>query len=119
MYVFIHNSGDNHCIYEYDPAKSSATLVLSDSSLGFRNDDYLNIDGLVYKNEAFLYFTDGRSEPKKVNITLAKAGGYPAGGTLALKELEIAVIKAPPLRPTGVWSTDTTRTGLSLALIHI
>ena len=114
VYVFIHNSGDNHCIYEYDPAKSSATLVLSDSSLGFRNDDYLNIDGLVYKNEAFLYFTDGRSEPKKVNITLAKAGGYPAGGTLALKELEIAVIKAPPLRPTGVWSTDTTRTGLSM-----
>lgn len=114
VYVFIHNSGDNHCIYEYDPAKSSATLVLSDSSLGFRNDDYLNVDGLVYKNEAFLYFTDGRSEPKKVNITLAKAGGYPAGGTLALKELEIAVIKAPPLRPTGVWSTDTTRTGLSM-----
>ena len=114
VYVFIHNSGDNHCIYEYDPAKSSATLVLSDSSLGFRNDDYLTVDGLVYKNEAFLYFTDGRSEPKKVNITLAKAGGYPAGGTIALKELEIAVIKAPPLRPTGVWSTDTTRTGLSM-----
>ena len=114
VYVFILNSNSDHCIYEYDPAQGSAVQVIRDESLGFRNDDFLTVSGLVYKDEAFLFFTDGRSEPKKVNITKAKAGGYPAGSTLAEKELELSVIKAQPSKPVAVFSTDTSRETLSM-----
>jgi hypothetical protein len=114
VYVFILNSNSDHCIYEYDPAQGSAVQVVRDESLGFRNDDFLTVSGLVYKDEAFLFFTDGRSEPKKVNITKAKAGGYPAGSTLAEKELELAVIKAQAPQPTAVFSTDATKEALSM-----
>ena len=106
FYFFVWNSNDNHCIYRYNvQVSASAQRVLQGSYLQFQPDVHLNVDGIkTGDGQIILYFNDGITEPKKVNVTSAlnPSINYPAGSTDAEKLLEIAVAKQPPLTPPSI-----------------
>lgn len=106
VYVLVHNSEGDHSIWYYDFDGTDAELLLQETALGFRAEDYYYIDGVLFNNEPFLYMTNGRSEPIKININACIAGGWPTGSTTVEKMLELAVIKAQPSSPTATFATD-------------
>ena len=111
IFFFVWNSNDDHAIYRYSTSSNEAKIVYRDSVLGFskfyhvRADVVKNLDG-----ETLLYFTDANTEPKKINVTRALLGLYPASftsGTDAEKLANIAVAKQPPMTPpTFAFSTN-------------
>lgn len=114
IFYFVHNSSNNHSIYQYTSKRNTVRLVYRDSVLGFTVTGFVKADCLVKENgETLLYFTDGVTDPKKINATRALANtagvsGYPykAAGTSGYtndeKLLSITTIKAPPLEPPSV-----------------
>ena len=113
IYFFVWNSNDDHSIYRFSSSSNEAQLIYRDSILGFVR--YATIRASVVKNlsdETLLYFTEGITAPKKINVTRAILGLYPAAftsGTDAEKLLCITVAKQPPMTPpTFVFSTDPT-----------
>ena len=106
---FVHNSGNNHRIYRYDDNlekvitvyKNEATGAVASASadtLGFKATDYVDAAVLVDKDgDTLLYFTNGRGEPKKINVDKAIRGDYPDGYEGV--EAYISLIKKPPLEP--------------------
>jgi hypothetical protein len=123
IFYFVHNSGSNHSVYRYSTATNTTKLVYRDSVLGFTATGFVKGDCMVKENgDVLLYFTDGVTDPKKINVTRALANttgvsGYPykaAGAssyTDAEKLLSITTIKAPPLTPPiATVSSDTSIT---------
>lgn len=114
IFYFVHNSSNNHSIYQYTSRRNTVRLVYSDSVLGFTATGFVKADCLVKENgDTLLYFTDGVTDPKKINATKALANtagvsGYPyrAAGTSGYtdeeKLLSITTIKAPPLEPLSI-----------------
>jgi hypothetical protein len=106
---FVHNSANNHRIYKYDDNlekvitvyKNEATGTVASASadtLGFKATDYVDAAVLVDKDgDTLLYFTNGRGEPKKINVDKAIRGDYPDGYEAV--EAYISLIKKPPLEP--------------------
>ena len=123
IFYFVHNSSNNHSIYQYTSRRNTVRLVYRDSVLGFTATGFVKADCLVKENgDTLLYFTDGVTDPKKINATKALANasgvnGYPikrAGSynyTDSQKLLSITSIKAPPVNPLAVTvSSDTSFT---------
>ena len=113
IYFFVWNSNDDHSIYRFSSSSNEAQLIYRDSVLGFVR--YATIRASVVKNlsdETLLYFTEGITAPKKINVTRALLGLYPAAftsGTDAEKLLCLTVAKQPPMTPpTFVFSTNPT-----------
>ena len=111
IFFFVWNSNDDHSIYRYSASSDEAQLIYRDSVLAFSK--YYHIRGAVVKNllgETLLYFSDANNSPKKINITRALLGLYPAAftsGTDAQKLLCLTVAKQPPQNPpTFVFSTN-------------
>lgn len=114
IFYFVHNSSNNHSIYQYTSKRNTVRLVYSDPVLGFTVTGFVKADCLVKENgDTLLYFTDGVTDPKKINATKALANtagvsGYPykaagaTGYTNDEKLLSITTIKAPPLEPPSV-----------------
>ena len=114
---FVHNSGNNHRIYKYDDNlekvitvyKNEATGTVAPASadtLGFKATDYVDAAVLVDKDgDTLLYFTNGRGEPKKINVDKAIRGDYPDGYEGV--EAYISLIKKPPLEaPTYQFNSN-------------
>ena len=123
IFYFVHNSSNNHSVYRYATSTNTTKLVYRDSVLGFTATGFVKGDCMVKENgDVLLYFTDGVTDPKKINVTRALANttgvsGYPykaAGAssyTDAEKLLSITTIKAPPQVPPVVTvSSDTSIT---------
>ncbi len=122
IFYFVHNSSNNHSIYQYTSRRNTVKLVYRDSVLGFTATGFVKADCLVKENgDTLLYFTDGVTDPKKINATKALANtagvsGYPykaagaTGYTNDEKLLSITTIKAPPLEPPSVAVTTVTGT---------
>jgi hypothetical protein len=123
IFYFVHNSSNNHSVYRYSTATNTTKLVYRDSVLGFTATGFVKGDCMVKENgDVLLYFTDGVTDPKKINVTRALANtagvsGYPykaagaSGYTDAEKLLSITTIKAPPLTPPiATVSSDTSIT---------
>lgn len=107
IYFFVANDYGDHSLYRYNPSDSAnATLVLRGSYLQLDPEHELHIDGLTFRDEVYLYYTDGVTEPKKINVTKAIAGSYPAGTSDTEKLKEITVAKEPPIEPTAEFFTD-------------
>jgi hypothetical protein len=114
---FVWNSAQKHRIYKYDDNlekvitvyKNEATGTVASASadtLGFKATDYVDAAVLVDKDgDTLLYFTNGRGEPKKINVDKAIRGDYPTGYEAV--EAYISLIKKPPLEPpTFVFESD-------------
>jgi len=100
---FIYNSNNNHSIYQYKSSTGSSSRVYQDSVLGFTANSFVKAD-IIESNtgDILLYFNDGESDPKKLNVTKAIAGNYPSKfttGTDEEKLLFLTVAKQPPLDP--------------------
>ncbi len=103
----VHNSLGNHSIYHYSTSSNVLRLVYRDSVLGFTATSFVKFDFIVKENgDTLAYFTDGVTDPKKINITKALLGtGYPykvAGGYTYTDEEKLLCItnaKQPPLDP--------------------
>jgi hypothetical protein len=139
IFYFVHNSSNNHSIYQYTSRRNTVRLVYRDSVLGFTATGFVKADCLVKENgETLLYFTDGVTDPKKINATKALANtlgvsGYPyrAAGTSGYtddeKLLSITTVKAPPLEPpsvavttvTGIISNNITKKNFQFAYQYI
>jgi hypothetical protein len=120
IFYFVHNSSNNHSVYRYATSTNTTKLVYRDSVLGFSATGFVKGDCMVKENgDVLLYFTDGVTDPKKINVTRALANtagvsGYPykAEGSTAYtdaeKLLSITTIKAPPqVPPVATVSSDT------------
>jgi hypothetical protein len=113
IYFFVWNSNNNHSVYRFSSSSNESQLIYRDSVLGFVR--YATIRASAVKNisdETLLYFTEGITPPKKINVTRALLGLYPAAfttGTAAEKLSCLTVIKQPPMTaPTFVFSTNVT-----------
>lgn len=122
VFYFVYNSNRDHCIYKYNVSNDNVIKVYQDNVLDFTANGFAKADVIVNQyNDTLLYFTDGVTAPKKINISKAERGGYPADysqGTNASTTLTdeerllfITTAKQPPLDPP-TWSffTDTTKT---------
>lgn len=109
---FVYNSNADHSIYRYTTSQDEVELVYRDSVLSFQSDSFVKGDVInnLY-NEVLLYFTDGITAPKKINVSRAIIGGYSdviTSGTDAEKLEFITLAKKPPLDPpTYEFFTDT------------
>jgi hypothetical protein len=109
---FVWNSNEDHSIYRFSTAAGVAELVYRDSVLSFQADSF--IKGDVIRNlsqDSLLYFTDGISSPKKINVSRAIRGGYSQRLNTGLdsEKLEfLTLAKKPPLDPpTFTFFTDS------------
>ena len=114
IFFFVWNINDDHSIYRYSASSDEAQLIYRDSVLAFSK--YYHIRGAVVKNllgETLLYFSDANNSPKKINVTRALLGLYPAAftsGTDAQKLLCLTIAKQPPQNPpTFVFSTNPSK----------
>jgi hypothetical protein len=109
---FVYNSNSNHSIYRFTTSQEEIELVYRDSVLSFQADTLVKGDVInnLY-NEVLLYFTDGVTAPKKINVSRAIIGGYSSvitNGTSAQKLEFLTLAKKPPLDPpTYEFFTDT------------
>lgn len=115
IYFFLFNSNENHGIYRYSVTDDNYIKVYEDSVLNFEYDSFIQGDLVInQQQEELLYFTDGRNEPRKINITRATLGGYASEfetGTDYVKELYLSVCKRPPQDIiTFEFETDPTAT---------
>ena len=110
---FVYNSNADHSIYRFTTSQNDVELVYRDSVLAFQSDSFVKGDVInnLY-NEVLLYFTDGITSPKKINVSRAIIGGYSeviTNGTNEQKLEFITLAKKPPLDPpTYEFFTDTT-----------
>jgi hypothetical protein len=111
IFYFVWNSNDDHTIYRYSTSSDEVKIVYRDSILAFSK--FYHVRASVIRNlagETLLYFTDANNAPKKINVTRALLGLYPASftsGTDAEKLINIAVAKQPPMTPpTFTFSTN-------------
>lgn len=109
---FVWNSTQKHSIYRFTTAVGKAELVYRDSVLSFQKDTLVQAD--IIRNldkDSLLYFTDGLSSPKKLNVSRAIRGGYSSvlnSGSDAEKLEFITLAKKPPLDPpTFEFITDS------------
>jgi len=139
IFYFVYNSNNQHSIYEYTSRRNTVKLVYRDPVLNFTATGFVKADCLVKENgDTLLYFTDGITDPKKINATKALANttgvsGYPyraagaTGYTDAEKLLSITTIKAPPLEAptvevttvTGIISNNITKKNFQFAYQYI
>lgn len=108
VFFFVHNSSNNHCIYYYNTLIEEAAKLIESQYLNFL------ANNIVLGNviEEVLFFTDGFSEPKKINIARAKKGEYDS----ITNNQSLLVIQQPPKdAPTAVYTNDATQQGNSIA----
>ena len=109
---FVWNQNQDHSIYRFTSAVGKSELVYRDSVLHFQKDTL--VQGDVIRNldiDTLLYFTDGATPPKKINVSRAIRGGYSSvlnSGSDAEKLEFITLAKKPPLDPpTFEFITDS------------
>ena len=111
VFFFVWNSNEDHSIYELK--QGTATLVTRGSYLQLEDTTILHISGIEDSNkEILLYFTDGVTEVKKINVSkcLDTNVTYPAGSTDEEKLIEVTLAKKPPLEPISfTYETDNNR----------
>ena len=108
---FVWNSNNDHSIYRFSTAAGFAELVYRDAVLNFSKTAHIQADFVRNIDQnMLLYFTDGFSAPKKINVTLASLGAYSDvlnTGTASEKLQFLTVARMPPLDPpTYQFRTD-------------
>ena len=109
---FVWNSNNDHSIYRFSTASNFAELVYRDAVLNFSKTAHIQADFVRNIDQnMLLYFTDGFSAPKKINVTIAINGAYASvlnTGTASEKLQFLTVARMPPLDPpTYQFRTDT------------
>jgi hypothetical protein len=100
---FVWNENNNHSIYRFTTSSGFCELVYRDAVLNFSKTAFIQANFVRNINQdMLLYFTDGFSSPKKINVTVAAIGGYSSvlnSGTNEQKLQFLTVARMPPLDP--------------------
>lgn len=101
LYVFFHNSNNDHFIARYNGITESARVVISNPILKFTRTSFINGFAITGNNatDTLLYWTDNVREPRQINVTKAERhtdGDYVNGYPNPLTEEYIQWIKIPP-----------------------
>ena len=106
-------SSTNSCyIYEYTPANKGIDLLVSGIFLNFSKNKPITGVDLI---EDLLFFTDNRNQPRKINITTAKADS-----SYYKTETDISVAKYNPYEGISLLSKiSKTTTGLTGAVLSM
>lgn len=96
------NELDSHGIYEYNYKTGLITNLLQSSLLEFPTNT--SITGIELIESKHLYWTDGETEPKHINLDRLSNSEYPS----TLTEGDITLLKPRPITPPEAnYSTDT------------
>lgn len=107
MYYFLHNSNNDHTIFEYDIDTGTIQEVVQDSILNFSTDNPIMMVDIIELEEDnnLMKWVDGRNEARQIQIERAIANNYPS----PLLESHITVIRPyPPNSPTYTYQEDST-----------
>jgi len=106
---FFHNSSNNHSIWYFNPVTNAHTLVMMAANLEFSLTTPILSAGSV---DDYIFWTDGNTDPKWLNVTDAVNGVYDTSGTfMGSSELssQIALEKPHPrMPPTAARASDGT-----------
>lgn len=112
LYVFFHNSNNDHFIARYNSITETARIVLKNTLLGFSRTAFVNGFAVTGNNstDTLLYWTDNVRQPRQINVTKAERhtdGDYTDGYPNPLIEEYIQWIKRPPTEsPSFVFGQD-------------
>jgi hypothetical protein len=115
IYFFVaDDSGSTeHAIYQYNTSTNTYRKVFKKSVLGFNKDRFIKADVLNINTnqgvdtETILYFTDGATYPKRINVDRAIAGDFDNYSNADLQFMLSACKAAPKYAPTFVVDTDS------------
>ena len=103
VFFFLFNSGNSHGVYMYMSERNVYVKIFENDALEFFENSH--VQGEVVKTgkgETLLYFTDGLTEPKKINVTRFLTGRYESlvnDSTDTAVSNYITVCKRPPVIP--------------------
>lgn len=107
FYWFNYNSAGNHTIWVYNGNDDTVQKILQSSLLNFSPRKLITAIDIVIADvsnavnvqnlQRLLYWTDGNSEPKKINVDVALAGGYTGLDFLRTTDEYFLRVKYPPL----------------------
>lgn len=107
FYWFNYNSNGNHTIWVYNGNDNTVDKILQSSLLNFSPRKLItsidvviaDVSGAVNVQnlQRLLYWTDGNSDPKKINVDVALAGGYAGLDFLRTPDEYFLRVKYPPL----------------------
>ncbi len=118
IYIFIWNSNDFDSILYFDRNTNAIYNIIQNivdtygDILDFSPSKRINHVDIIYRDVEgdLLFFTDGRTAPKKLNVQTITSGDLSP-----VKKPYIELAKAPPLtNPLPVYGTDTERNSNSL-----
>ena len=74
LYIFMWNSEANHRILRYNSITGNIDVILNSSLLGFTKTCFISGFAITSQSpsDTLLYWTDGVTQPKKINVTRAK-----------------------------------------------
>lgn len=114
LFIFLTNNTNNaynkdakNYIYSYNSISNTAVLLVQGAFLNFsKNNPILGINVL----ENFLFWTDNRNQPRKININKANPQSL-AVPTYYVREEQISVAKPNPLYPPLLYKASTEAPG--------
>jgi hypothetical protein len=116
VYFFVHGINNNHGIYRcnFNTDSPSYEIVFESQYLNFNKDSFVDADIVRYdvnqngSVETIIYFTDGLSEPKKINVDRALSANAFNGYVESDYVEFLSVCKKPPIHAiTATVETDT------------
>ena len=103
------NPSAKNFVYSYNVNSNTATLLLQGAFLNFAKTNLI-IGVNVLEN--FLFFTDNRNQPRKINITLAAPIAPSTIPTYYSTEEQISVAKYNPFEPIQLYKETGANTGI-------
>ena len=115
IYFFVadDNGSTEHAIYQYDTPNNTYRKVFKKPVLDFNKNRFVKADVLNINTnqgvdtETILYFTDGETYPKRINVDRAIAGEFDNYSNTDLQFMLSACKAAPKYAPTFVIDTDS------------
>lgn len=106
VYWFATNN-TNHYIYKWTKGNGSPSLLVSGSFLNFHEDNLITGVNIL---EGFLYWTDNRNQPRRINIATAEANSNFYNSDLLVSVAKYAPYKAPQItsmtKESDIYSTE-------------
>ena len=103
VFYFLYNTTDDHGVYMYEQDENKYVNLYQNSALAFNKGMHIQGDVVkTGKGDTLLYFTDGKNEPRKLNVSRLLSNSYEDGindNTASTVSNYITVCKRPPMKP--------------------
>ena len=103
LFYFLYNSNEDHGVYMYEQDENRYVKLYQNSALAFEKGMHIQGDVVkTGKGDTLLYFTDGKNEPRKLNVSRLLSNSYESAiddDTASTVSNYITVCKRPPMKP--------------------